>query len=72
MNKWSGSENCWTNIICIFTGLRIMPNCIKEIAWALKFEDEFYFSRVFKKFTQVSPQSFRDRTGISIVADWSM
>ncbi|MDR6943903.1 helix-turn-helix domain-containing protein [Mucilaginibacter pocheonensis] len=44
---------------------------IKEIAYALKFEDEFYFSRFFKKVTRVSPQTFRDKTGISIVADLS-
>jgi AraC family transcriptional regulator, transcriptional activator of pobA len=44
---------------------------IKEIAYALKFEDEFYFSRFFKKVTKVSPQTFRNKTGISIVADLS-
>ncbi|NCD69767.1 helix-turn-helix domain-containing protein [Mucilaginibacter agri] len=42
---------------------------IKEIAYSLNFSDEFYFSRFFKKFTQVSPQSFREKAGISIVAD---
>lgn len=42
---------------------------IKEIAFNLQFQDEFYFSRFFKKITKVSPQVFRDRTGISIVAD---
>lgn len=44
---------------------------IKEIAYALKFQDEYYFSRVFKKMTKVSPQTFRKTTGISIVADLS-
>ena len=44
---------------------------IKEIAFALKFQDEFYFSRVFKKMTKVSPQTFRKTTGISIMADLS-
>jgi AraC family transcriptional activator of pobA len=44
---------------------------IKEIAYALKFQDEYYFSRVFKKKTKVSPQTFRKTTGISIVADLS-
>jgi AraC-like DNA-binding protein len=44
---------------------------IKEISYNLKFEDEFYFSRFFKKVTTVSPQTFRDKTGISIVADLS-
>ncbi|QNF32220.1 AraC family transcriptional regulator [Adhaeribacter swui] len=42
---------------------------IKEIAYKLQFNDEFYFSRFFKKFTHVSPQAFRDLTGISVVAD---
>ncbi|MFC4211630.1 helix-turn-helix domain-containing protein [Pedobacter lithocola] len=42
---------------------------IKEIAYQLNFTDEYYFSRFFKKFTKVSPQSFRQLTGISKVAD---
>ena len=45
---------------------------IKEIAFALKFQDEYYFSRVFKKMTKISPQAFRNTTGISIVADLSI
>jgi AraC-like DNA-binding protein len=49
--------------------LHLTRKSIKEIAYQLNFQDEFYFSRVFKKFTKVSPQTFRDRTGISIVAD---
>jgi AraC family transcriptional activator of pobA len=49
--------------------LHLTRKSIKEIAWTLQFEDEFYFSRVFKKFTHLSPQAFRDQTGISIVAD---
>jgi len=51
--------------------LHLTRKSIKEIAWNLKFQDEFYFSRVFKKFTKVSPQAFRDKAGISIVADRS-
>jgi AraC family transcriptional activator of pobA len=51
--------------------LHLTRQSIKEIAYSLKFQDEFYFSRVFKKVTWVSPQTFRDRTGISIVADLS-
>ena len=51
--------------------LHLTRKSIKEIAWNLKFQDEFYFSRVFKKFTKVSPQAFRDKAGISIVADLS-
>lgn len=49
--------------------LHLTHKSIKEVAFALNFEDEFYFSRFFKKITQVSPQAFRDKTGISIVAD---
>ncbi|RYJ44222.1 helix-turn-helix domain-containing protein [Flavobacterium beibuense] len=49
--------------------LHLTRKSIKEIAYSLHFEDEFYFSRVFKKHTLVSPQAFRDKTGISIVAD---
>jgi len=51
--------------------LHLTRKSIKEIAHALKFEDEYYFSRVFKKFTDMSPQAFRDSIGISIVADLS-
>lgn len=41
---------------------------IKEIAIELNFEDEFYFSRYFKKEVGVSPKKFREMVGISIVA----
>ncbi len=51
--------------------LHLTRMSIKEIAYSLKFTDEFYFSRVFKKVTKVSPQTFRDSTGISIMADLS-
>ena len=44
---------------------------IKQIAVAVGFTDEHYFSSFFKKLTRVSPQRFRDQTGISIVADLS-
>ncbi|MBD1395066.1 helix-turn-helix domain-containing protein [Mucilaginibacter glaciei] len=49
--------------------LHLTRKSIKEVAYNLKFQDEFYFSRFFKKFTKVSPQAFREQTGISIVAD---
>jgi AraC family transcriptional regulator, transcriptional activator of pobA len=49
--------------------LHLTRQSIKEIAHALNFEDESYFSRFFKKFTNVSPQTFRDKTGISMMAD---
>lgn len=41
---------------------------VKEIAAGLRFEDEHYFSRYFKKHVGVSPSKFRDQVGISIVA----
>jgi AraC family transcriptional activator of pobA len=45
---------------------------IKIIASELNFEDEFYFSRYFKKGVGVSPKKFREDVGISIVAKQSM
>ncbi|MHC0443117.1 helix-turn-helix domain-containing protein [Flavobacterium sp. 3-210] len=52
--------------------LHLTRSSIKEIAFALKFKDEYYFSRLFKKLTKISPQAFRTTTGISIVADLSI
>ncbi|MCW8311137.1 MULTISPECIES: helix-turn-helix domain-containing protein [Sphingobacterium] len=45
---------------------------IKEIADQLTFEDEFYFSRYFKKEVGVSPSHYRRKVGISIVAEKSI
>lgn len=45
---------------------------IKEIAHDLGFDDEFYFSRYFKKEVGVSPKMFREQVGISIVAKKSI
>lgn len=45
---------------------------IKEIARDLVFEDEFYFSRYFKKEVGVSPKTFREQVGVSIVAKKSI
>ena len=36
---------------------------IKEIAWNLGYTDEFYFSRLFKNNTDISPQMYRDTVG---------
>ena len=36
---------------------------IKEIAYELGYEDEFYFSRFFKKNTDISPQVYRETVG---------
>lgn len=51
--------------------LHLSRQTVKAIAHALKFDDEHYFSRFFKKVTKVSPQTFRKKTGISVVADLS-
>ena len=49
--------------------LHLTRQSVKEIAFALNFSDEFYFSRFFKKFTSVSPHAFREQAGISVMAD---
>lgn len=38
---------------------------IKEIAWHLGYSDEFYFSRLFKTNTDISPQLYRDTVGFA-------
>lgn len=52
--------------------LHLTHKSIKEVAVALNFDDEHYFSRFFKKHTGVSPTLFREKVGISVVADLSM
>ena len=49
--------------------IHLTRKSMKEIAAELNFEDEFYFSKYFKKNTGISPTHFREETGISIVAD---
>lgn len=48
--------------------LHLTYKSIKEISQELNFEDEFYFSRYFKKNVGVSPSLYRKNVGISIVA----
>lgn len=48
--------------------LHLTHKSIKEIAFELNFEDEFYFSRYFKKSVGLSPTHYREEAGISIVA----
>lgn len=52
--------------------LHLTYKSIKEISSELGFEDEFYFSRYFKKEVGVSPKTFREEVGISIAAEKSM
>lgn len=48
--------------------LHLTTKPIKEIASILNFEDEYYFSRYFKKAVGSSPKHYRERVGISRVA----
>jgi len=34
---------------------------VKQIAWQLGYEDQYYFSRIFKKQTGISPREYRKR-----------
>lgn len=52
--------------------LHLTYKSVKEISSELGFEDEFYFSRYFKKEIGVSPKTFREDVGISIVTKKSM
>lgn len=49
--------------------IHLTRKSIKEIAVELNFNDEFHFSKYFKKYVGISPTQFRKETGISIVAD---
>jgi AraC family transcriptional activator of pobA len=51
--------------------IHLTHKSMKEIAAELHFDDENYFSRYFKKHAGVSASQFRDKVGISIVADLS-
>ncbi|WKS94408.1 helix-turn-helix domain-containing protein [Riemerella columbina] len=48
--------------------LHLTEKTVKEIAAELYFQDEYYFSRYFKKWVGYSPSHFRKEVGISIVA----
>ncbi|SEW27539.1 AraC family transcriptional regulator [Chitinophaga arvensicola] len=45
--------------------LYLTEKTIKEIAYELGYEDEYYFSRFFKSKTDVSPQAYRDTVGFN-------
>lgn len=49
--------------------IHLTRKSIKEIAVELNFNDEFHFSKYFKKYVGISPTQFRKETGISVVAD---
>ncbi len=51
--------------------IHLTHKSMKEIAAELKFDDENYFSRYFKKHAGITPTTFREDVGISIVADLS-
>jgi AraC family transcriptional regulator, transcriptional activator of pobA len=45
--------------------LYLTKKTVKEIAWELGYEDEYYFSRFFKVNADVSPQLYRETVGFA-------
>lgn len=45
--------------------LYLTNKSVKEIAYALGYDDEYYFSRFFKNNADVSPQTYRDTVGFA-------
>ena len=45
--------------------LYLTNKAVKEIAFELGYEDEYYFSRFFKNNVDISPQVYRDTVGFS-------
>lgn len=45
--------------------LYLTNKTVKEIAYELGYEDEYYFSRLFKGKTDISPQIYRDTVGFN-------
>jgi len=45
--------------------LYLTSKTVKEIAWELGYEDEYYFSRFFKVNADVSPQMYRETVGFA-------
>lgn len=45
--------------------LYLTDKTVKEIAYELGYDDEYYFSRVFKGKTDISPQLYRDTIGFN-------
>lgn len=48
--------------------LYLTNKTVKEIAYELGYDDEYYFSRVFKGKTDISPQLYRDTIGFNRAA----
>ncbi len=46
--------------------LYLTDKTVKEIAWELGYDDEYYFSRFFKVNAEVSPQVYRDTVGFAM------
>ena len=38
---------------------------IKQIAYAIGYDNEFFFSRLFKKYTSISPTEFRNNANLA-------
>jgi len=45
--------------------LYLTDKTIKEVAWELGYDDEYYFSRFFKKNVSISPQMYRETVGFA-------
>lgn len=45
--------------------LYLTRKSVKEIAWELGYEDEYYFSRFFKRNADISPQLYRETIGLA-------
>ena len=45
--------------------LYLTDKAVKQIAWELGFEDEYYFSRLFKQNADVSPAHYRQTVGFA-------
>jgi len=45
--------------------LKLSQLSIKEIAWQLGYEDQYYFSRMFKKQTGLPPQIYRKQLKVA-------
>jgi AraC-like DNA-binding protein len=63
LNKTPGELISERIIIEAKRELYFTSKSVKEIAWELGYEDEYYFSRFFKKNTDIPPQVYRETVG---------